>query len=404
MLISNTYGADHAGSIAELINGADTIIIAVAFLKKRGADYIAPILKKRLAAGATVELFVGTDFFLTEPAALQRMLELGKRNPRCCVMVAGRSSATFHTKIYSARRGKRWHSIIGSANLTHGALRSNEELSLRIDHGAGDALTGQLAQTFERYRNWERFQKLDMLVLQQYKSAYEIDRRERAKYEKARERALLKGLDLRVITEWHTRYLADPGTAAEQTLRRRNRVKALGLQKLIAALADKPIDAAAGKGLRQSLGDLMGSSGGQHLWGSGSIPRQGSKALEHPRKMIELFALAHEASRRSPHKGYAEMKSAADTIPGVGINMATEILCTFAPTRYAVYNGNTAGALSILGISVAPHAKFRAIGPDRYEQVCDTIKALGARIGAADLSEADAFLNWIYWKAKTGEA
>lgn len=177
MLISNADGADHAGAISELIDGADAIVIAVAFLKKGGADHIAPILEKRLAAGATAELFVGTDFFLTEPDALERLLELGRRHPACGVMVADRSPATFHPKIYSARRGDRWRSIIGSANFTRGALRSNEELSVRVDHAAGEALTEQLAETFERYRDWKRFQKLDPLLLLQYRSAYEIDQR-----------------------------------------------------------------------------------------------------------------------------------------------------------------------------------------------------------------------------------
>lgn len=404
MLISNADGADHAGAITELIDGADAIVIAVAFLKKGGADHVAPILEKRLAAGATVELFVGTDFFLTEPDALERLLELGRRHPACGVMVADRSPATFHPKIYSARRGDRWRSIIGSANFTRGALRSNEELSVRVDHAAGDALTEQLSETFERYRDWKRFQKLDPLLLLQYRSAYEIDRRERAKYEKARDRALPEGFDLRVIENWHTRYLADPATAQAKALRRQSRAKALRLQKSIAALADDPIDGAARKALRQGLGDLMGSSGGQHLWGSGNIPRQGSKALEHPKKMIRLFALAQGASRLPPREGYAAIRKQAETIPGVGINMATEMLCTFAPARYAVYNGNTVGALSTLGIAVAPYANFRAIGPDRYERLCETIKVLGVRIGAADLSEADAFLNWIYWKIKADKA
>jgi hypothetical protein len=361
-------------------------------------------LEKRLAAGATVELFVGTDFFLTEPDALERLLELGRHHPACIVMVADRSPATFHPKIYSARRGDRWLSVIGSANLTRGALRSNEELSLRIGHAAGDALTGQLAATFERYRDWKRLQKLDPLLLQQYRSAHEIDRRERAKYEKARDRALPHGFDLGVIADWHTRYLADPGTAATQALRRQSRAKALRLQRSIAALADDPIDGAARKALRHSLGDLMGSSGGQHLWGSSNIPRQGSKALEHPKRMIGLFALAQGAIRLSPREGYAAMRKEAETIPGVGINMATEMLCTFTPARYAVYNGNTVGALSTLGITAAPRANLHAIGPDRYERLCETVKALGTRIGAADLSEADAFLNWIYWKVKADKA
>ena len=404
MLISNSAGANHAGVIADILENSDAIVIAVAFLKKGGADHIVPIIEKRLAAGAKVEIFVGTDFFITEPAALERLLNVCRRHPACAVLMANRAQATFHPKIYSARRGDRWRSVIGSANLTRGALQSNEEVSLLVEHAAGDVVTRQLAETFERYRRWRRFQKLDALVLLQYSSAHDIDRRERAKYERARDKALPLGFDLRLIEQWHNRYRADPKTPAAQALRQRSRSKALRLQKSIAALADHPVNGFAREALRQGLGDLMGSSGGKHFWGSSNIPRQGSKALEHPKKMIELFALAKGASRRPIREGYSAMRKEAETIPGVGINMATEMLCTFAPTRYAVYNGNTVGALATLGVTAAPHANFRAIGPDRYERLCETVSALGARIGAADLSEADAFLNWIYWKVKEDAA
>ncbi|HEY0012123.1 MAG TPA: phospholipase D-like domain-containing protein [Allosphingosinicella sp.] len=400
MIISNADGKNHTDTIEGLLEGAEEIVIAVAFLKKGGANHLAPMLEKRLAAGATVELFVGTDFFLTEPAALERLLKITTDYASCTVMIADRSPATFHPKVYCSRRDQDWRSLVGSANLTGGALRSNEELSLLIEHAAGDAVTTQLAKTFNRYRSWKRFQALDCLVLQQYSSLHEVDRRERERYETARDRKIPDGFDLRGIDEWHRRYLADPATAAAQATRRRNRARAVTLQRSISALARGEVDAAARKAVKEGLGDLMGSAGGRHLWSSGSIFRQGSKALGHPAKMIRLFALAQGASRRPPRDGYAEIRRAAKDVPGVGLNMATEMLCTFAPAQYAVYNGNTVGALGALGLASPRYARFDAIGPERYERLCNTIKALAARIGAADLSEADAFLNWIYWKKK----
>lgn len=400
MIISNAFGENHAEAIGSIIEGGEEIVIAVAFLKKGAANHLAPMLEKRLAVGASVELFVGTDFFLTDPVALERLLKVQMRYPSCSVMIADRASATFHPKVYSSRCGERWRSIVGSANLTSGALQSNEEISLVVDHASGDAVTTALKRTFDRYRGWKRFQPLDPLLLQQYGSLHSIDQRERERYEKARDNAFPDGFDLRVIDEWHKRYLADPVTASARATRQRNRAKALELQREIAALAGRTIDGAARKAARDGLGNLMGSAGGKHLWQSGSIYRQGSKALEHPAKVIRLFALARDASRRQPRDGYAEVRRAAEKIPGVGLNMTTEMLCTFAPTQYAVYNGNTVGALGALGIASPQYAQFRAIGPDRYERLCETIRALGARIGAADLSEADAFLNWVYFKRK----
>lgn len=400
-LVSNE-GAGHSASIRDLLDGADDIKIAVAFLKRGGVEHIVPMLDERLAAGATAEIFVGTDFFHTDPCALEKLLSLKQRHPSCTVSVASRAAATFHPKLYAVRKGDVHCSLVGSANLTAGALATNEELSLCVAHAAGDPLTRSLGDTFERYRTWDRLQELDPLLLQQYASDHAIDKRERDKYEKARDAALPKGIDLRVIADWYKRYLADPKAMNDLATRKRSRAKALRLQRAIAALSEATITQKARATLREGLGDLMGSAGGAHLWGSGSIFRQGSKALNHEKDMIGLFALARSVSGRPAGEGYGAIRKAGEPIPGVGLNMATEMLCTFAPTRYAIFNGNTVGALEALGIETARYAQFHAISPARYEQLCETIKALGNRIGTSDLSEADAFLNWIYWEVKAG--
>ena len=401
MLVSNAERGDHATAIAELLSWGSEISIAVAFLKKAGADHIASILTTRLASGAEAEIFVGTDFFLTEPEALKRLLEL-KRYGAISISVADRSAATFHPKVYSARHGTEVRTLVGSANLTGGAMRSNEELSLRLDHEVGGDLARQIDATFDRYRASSRFQPVDPLVLQQYRSAYEIDRREREEYERRRDDALPQAFDLRIIDKWHKRYLVDPEAVTSLKHRRRSRADALRVQRSIAAMRGEPVDRRTRAAFREALGDLMGSAGGRHLWLSGNITRQGSKALDHAKDMIDLFSLARRQGRRPPREGYDAIRRVGDAIPGVGINMATEILCTFAPTRYAVYNGNTVAALSTLGVEAAPYANFHAISPARYEGLCQIIGALGARIGAADLSDADAFLNWIYFEVKAG--
>lgn len=402
MLVANTGKANHSESIPAIIKNADEIFIAVAFLKRAGANLIAPLLEKRLAAGAEVEFFIGTDFFLTEPAALETLLALKDRHPACKIHIADRGTATFHPKAYVSRRGDQYRSLIGSANLTGGALSANEELSLCVDHSVGDTLTGQLTVTFDRYRKSSRFQELDALALEQYASSHAIDARERKKYENARDSALPSAFDLRVIENWYRLYQADSKAMSDLAERRQRRVDALRVQTAIAGLAGAPLNVATKATFQAHLRDLMTSNGGRHLWGSGDIHRRGSEALDHPKDVIALFALGQSAAARPPRDGYDAMRKAGEPIPGVGLNMATEILCTFAPDRYAVYNGNTVGALSALGINAPAHPNFRAISPPRYEKLCATIRALGRRIGKANFSETDAFLNWIYWEVKAG--
>ena len=404
MLVANTGKASHTKIISDIIKNADEIIIAVAFLKRAGANLIAPLLEQRLVAGADVELFIGTDFFLTEPVALETLLALKDRYSACKIHLADRGAATFHPKAYVSRRCNQYRSLIGSANLTGGALSANEELSLCVDHGIGDALTAQLTATFDRYRKSLWFQDLDPLTLEQYASSHAIDARERKKYEKARDNALPSAFDLRVIEHWYQLYRADAKAMSDLAERKQRRVEALRVQAAIANLVDTPLNVATKATFQAHLRDLMTSNGGRHLWGSGDIHRRGSEALYHPRNVIAFFALGRAVAARPPGDGYDAMRKAGEPIPGVGLNMTTEILCTFAPDRYAVYNGNTVGALSTLGITTPAHPNFRAISSPRYERLCATIRALGGRIGSADFSETDAFLNWIYWEVKAGRS
>ncbi|TPI53614.1 MULTISPECIES: hypothetical protein [unclassified Mesorhizobium] len=80
--------------------------------------------------------------------------------------------------------------------------------------------------------------------------------------------------------------------------------------------------------------------------------------------------------------------------------MITEILCTFAPKRYAIFNGNTSGALAAIGISTPRSPTVATLSAERYTQLCATIDALRRRIGGADFTDADEFLNWLYFNTK----
>jgi hypothetical protein len=141
---------------------------------------------------------------------------------------------------------------------------------------------------------------------------------------------------------------------------------------------------------------ITSGDGHHHLWHSGDIHRRGQAALSDPRSTISLFALAQISSRLPPELGYARLRAPASKIEGVGINMVSEMLCTFAPKRYAVFNGNTAEALRAVGAD--PPKSVTLFSPMAYARVCDIVEAVRRRIGGEDLSDADAFLNWIYQK------
>lgn len=404
-LVQNSSTRNHEVALQHVLDGAETISIAVAFLKHGGALLIGPLLEARLNSGASVEAFFGTDFYITEPKALAHLLAISKRFDAFKIFVADRRKASFHPKIYLGESVNQIRCLIGSANLTAGAMSSNEEISLEIAVEPNVELAIAVKTVLGGYRTDGAFQYLDDLVLSQYASRHKEAERIRRRLEKELEANLKSQFDLRLLDSYHKQYLSDDEERQALDARRADRLEALKIQKKIAKLSKnvKPsrLDR---KAFEDGLSNLLSSKGAyRHLWHSGDIHRRGSEALKHPRKTIELFAEGAKAAKVAPELGYERLRRLALDIPGVGVNMITEILCTFAPERYAVFNGNTSGALAAIGVATPRGPTVNGLSADRYAGLCMTIDALRARIGGADFTDADAFLNWLYFKTKAAK-
>lgn len=399
-LISNNNAGGHREALASVFADADQITMSVAFLKDGGAAFVEPLLKARLKEGATVEAFIGTDFFVTEPKALKRLLDLQSTSERFTVFVGSQQRSTFHPKAYVGRGAKGVRCLVGSANLTGGALDGNDELSVLTEMKAGDPLGEELQAAFASFRDGGRFQRLDALVLEQYGSRFAVADRWRRKAEKAIEDEIETAFDLRTLDDHWSRFQLDPDALEDLRQRRIDRKEALRRQRAICGLSTKGrLSSADAETFKSNLRDLMSSAEGRpHLWHSDAIYRQGTKALDRPKEMIELFELGQKASSMPVEEGYALMRAVAKAIPGVGVNMITEILCTYAPKRFAVFNGNTSSALRTLGFSAPASPTLQSVSAAKYAAICRTIDALRARIGGADFTDADAFLNWVYFE------
>ena len=78
------------------IESADSIYILTSFVMKSGVDLLYQHLKSALARGKTVKLCAGDYLFVTQPEALERLLELEGIELRL-FQSNGRS---FHPKAY----------------------------------------------------------------------------------------------------------------------------------------------------------------------------------------------------------------------------------------------------------------------------------------------------------------
>ena len=397
-LVTNHGALSHQDAIAEVLTDADEATLAVAFLKKGGAQFVEPLLKGMLSKGGQTTAFVGTDFFLTEPEALGTLLKLADRYPAFELLMGRRSGATFHPKVYTSVKGKTFHGVIGSANLTGGALNGNDETSLLIDAAAGSDLHVSFQDEWTRLRASGRFFRLDPLALSQYRRNYKAVQARRKALDAAIAEASAHAFDLQQLDALLALYQADADAMAQRDERGENRILARQVQNALARMDTRGrMSAADRETFEDRVRDLMsGKDEARHLWPSDAIFRQGTKTLQQPREMIDLFALGQRASKMAPADGFDLMRVAAQGIEGAGVNMITEILSTFAPDRYAVLNGNTATALRSLGFEAPVALTVKALRGQRYAEVVVVIDELRERIGAADFPETDAFLNWLY--------
>jgi phosphatidylserine/phosphatidylglycerophosphate/cardiolipin synthase-like enzyme len=90
---------------------------------------------------------IGTHFYQTHPDVLDAFR--GKANVRFVLQPSG----VFHPKLYLFRSDDRWGALIGSANLTSGALSTNSEAMLLIGGSASDtaSIQDEILSLIDRY-------------------------------------------------------------------------------------------------------------------------------------------------------------------------------------------------------------------------------------------------------------
>lgn len=392
----------HQTALSAVLGSTDEARVAVAFLRRDGAKFLAGELRKGLGRGGNAEVFVGTDFCLTEPDALQTLLALADEFAALEIFIGAASAATFHPKVYAGFGKDLIQCVTGSANLTGGALGRNFEASIWATAEPTSEFAIGLAGMFGSLRSSDRFRVLDPVNLAQYRSIWWPVDRERKRLERALALAKQSLFDGQTLTRLFSEYQTDKQAQLDVANRAKNRKRARKVQRAIANLGEtEPTAARRKRMLRSHLQDLMSGAGnGRHLWSSDAIYRRGSEAYDHPEAMISLFNRAREASKDALTEGFNKVAGLAEDIPGVGVNMVTEIMNTFAPGRYPVVNGNTKKALAHLGITFPGALQLGKFKSPRYAEVAGYIAAIRDRVGAADFAETDAFLNYVYVRTK----
>jgi len=123
--------------INQELQNANSVKMAVAFLKYSGVQVIEQALNNCLKNNGSIEIIAGLDFKTTDPQSIHYFIQLQKQVSNLKFYCYGdkeenKTSVVFHPKIYLFNKKKETTSIIGSTNLTGGGLLSNFEVNTII--------------------------------------------------------------------------------------------------------------------------------------------------------------------------------------------------------------------------------------------------------------------------------
>jgi hypothetical protein len=289
--------------------------------------------------------------------------------------------------------------VVGSANLTNGGLNSNFEISLLHS-------TNTSSSTFQAFRTWlvatqasKRVTELDELCIGAYEVKHDIYTRltrqaeRRARTEIKRQYTLDPALLLHYVKEYKADKEKQISWAEKQNNYRQAREV---LESLISTPPTTREDFLA------SYGDLVGAARSRKLWHSGSIFRAKNDVANQYPKFLAMLRALRAAIGRPAEEVFKLGMSHVEKIHGLGPNVLTEIMNTYAPSLYSVLNKNPIGSLRQMGIAKYPDPGL--FQPETYAQYNDLMKQLATRCGFKDLSEIDHFMNHVYWKHVKGSS
>lgn len=148
--IENSGPDNLRDTLKTLLNQTNTneVCIAVAFLTQSGLNEIIQSLRQ-VAAHGSVKIITGLYQHVTEPQALETLLNIQKET-RENFSVRVSTEPQFHRKFYILESKSQTIAIIGSSNLTKEGLQSGGEINVMLSSAKSISSTKELKKIFEK--------------------------------------------------------------------------------------------------------------------------------------------------------------------------------------------------------------------------------------------------------------
>lgn len=140
-----------------------------AFAMKSGIKKIIPFLKQAAERGVPIKLLVGDYLFVTQPDALQLLLE---ELPSAEIRIWKSEGISFHPKSYLFRGTEASHLIVGSSNLSASALTTGVEWNLIAPTSVDAEVFEEAVTQFLKYFYADQTVSLNTETLEEYRSLH----------------------------------------------------------------------------------------------------------------------------------------------------------------------------------------------------------------------------------------
>lgn len=134
---------NHLKTIRRLISASDEIIFCSGWVKIEGLKLLSKELASASDRNAKITVITNKEHTDENCADFFKSYRLKH-------IIVDDKQRYFHTKMYYFKSSDTYHAIIGSANLTSGALTNNEELSVLISGQIGDDQHTRLSPYLKR--------------------------------------------------------------------------------------------------------------------------------------------------------------------------------------------------------------------------------------------------------------
>ena len=153
------------GHLKKLSKDAKEIHWITAFAMKSGINLILPFLQEAAERKVPIKLLVGDYLFVTQPGALEMLLE---HLPEAEVRLWKSSGVSFHPKSYLFRGTENSHLIVGSSNLSASALTRGVEWNLIAPTSVDNEVFEEAVEQFHTYFYGEQTIPLNRETLAEY--------------------------------------------------------------------------------------------------------------------------------------------------------------------------------------------------------------------------------------------